>query len=70
MQAYQVELESMAVKLEEENEQLLREKVLHFDMSSLIFSCYSDSWIDLDFVASMCYLSNSVEFLVTMLAPW
>lgn len=28
-QAYQVELEALAVKLEEENEQLLKEKVMH-----------------------------------------
>lgn len=30
LQAYQVELESLAVRLEEENDRLLKEKVLHF----------------------------------------
>ncbi|KAL2232243.1 UNVERIFIED_CONTAM: G-box-binding factor 4 [Sesamum indicum] len=34
-QAYQVELESMAVRLEEENEQLLREKLLECHMSEI-----------------------------------
>lgn len=29
LQAYQVELESIALRLEEENEQLMKEKVLH-----------------------------------------
>lgn len=30
LQAYQVELESLAVRLEEENEQLLKEKVIRY----------------------------------------
>ncbi|XP_057795442.1 G-box-binding factor 4-like isoform X2 [Salvia miltiorrhiza] len=36
-QAYQVELESMAVRLEEENEQLLKEKLFGLEIVHLIF---------------------------------
>lgn len=42
LQAYQVELESIAVRLEEENELLMKEKVLHFSPFSQFFimACY------------------------------